>query len=102
MSLLVRNLKVSFSYDESQFILVDDDIYKLILLMLYKTILIETALFHGCKNEKIVLFFLFLLKHRFWVLVRTASVQNRLTEAVLTSTHTLCFEAKIRKQCIPL
>ena len=31
-------------------------------------------------------------KHRLWVLVR-----NRLAKAVLTCTHNLCFEAKIRK-----
>ena len=45
----------------------------------------------------ILIFFLFLLKHRLWVHVRTAS-------AVLTSTHNLCFGAKIRKKvypCIP-
>ena len=39
-------------------------------------------------------------KHRLWVLVRTAS-QNRLGEAVLTSTHNLCFGGKIRKIGIP-
>ena len=47
--------------------------------------------------SKIVFFFifsLFLLKHRLWVHVRT--------EAVLTSTHNLCFGAKIRKIGIPL
>ena len=33
-----------------------------------------------------------------WVHVR----KNRLVEAVLTSTHNLCFEAKIRKIGIPL
>ena len=26
----------------------------------------------------------------------------RFSEAVLTSTHNLCFEAKLRKRCIPL
>ena len=35
-------------------------------------------------------------KHRLWVLVRTAAA------AVLTSTHSLCFWAEIRKKCIPL
>ena len=34
-------------------------------------------------------------KHRLWVIVRTAS--PRLAEAVLTSTHILCFEQKYEK-----
>ena len=34
-------------------------------------------------------FLIFALKHRLWVLVRTA-----FTEAVLTCTHNLCFEHK--------
>ena len=29
------------------------------------------------------------------------TLQNRLAKAVLTSTHNLCFEAKIRKNGIP-
>ena len=40
-----------------------------------------------------MIFFLFLLKHRSWVHVRTTSV--------LTSTHGLCFRAKIRKNEYP-
>ena len=41
-----------------------------------------------------VYFFLFFaLKHRLWVLVRTAC----LSEAVLTCTHNLCFRVNIRK-----
>ena len=36
-------------------------------------------------------FLIFAPKHRLWVLVRTTG------EAVLTSTHNLCFGAKIRK-----
>ena len=39
-------------------------------------------------------------KHRLWVLVRTAS--SRRDEAVLTSTHNLCFEQKLEKKCVPL
>ena len=39
------------------------------------------------------LFFFFALKHRLWVLVRTAS----LTEAVLTCTNNICFEQKYEK-----
>ena len=51
-----------------------------------------TAIFHGRKNDnfqmKIFDIFLnFCSKHRLWV---------------LTSTHNLCFGAKIRKKCIPL
>ena len=52
-----------------------------------------TAIFHGCKNEN------FQIKncgisylcsiHRLWVHFRAAS----LSEAVLTSTHNLCFRA---------
>ena len=38
-------------------------------------------------------FLIFALKHRSWVLVRTAS----LTEAVLTCTHDLYFEQKLEK-----
>ena len=42
-----------------------------------------------------IFFLIFCTKHRLWVHVRTAS-------AVLTSTHNLYFEAKIRKIGIPL
>ena len=72
-----------------------------------------TAIFHGCKNDNFQMksFDIFLIfaqnidcgytleppqGHRLWVHVRTAS-----KEAVLTSTHNLCFGAKIRKICIP-
>ena len=45
-----------------------------------------TATFHGCKNDnfqtKIVIFF-------------------HITKAVLTSTHNLCFRAKIRTKAYP-
>ena len=62
-----------------------------------------TAIFHGCKNVNfqmiffLNIFLIFASKQRLWALVRTASVG----EAVLTSAHNLCFEAKIRKKCIP-
>ena len=51
--------------------------------------------FHGCRNNnnfqlKIVAFFLFLLKTE---IVSTS--YNRLDEAILTSTHNLCFRVKI-------
>ena len=56
-----------------------------------------TAIFHGWINDnfqiKIDIFLSFCSKHRLWVHVRTA---------VLTTTHNLCFRAKIRKLCIPL
>ena len=44
-----------------------------------------------------LIFFLFLLKT---LIVGTRL--NRLIEAVLTSTHNLCFGAKIRKKCTPV
>ena len=37
--------------------------------------------------ETRLLYIFFLNQHRLWILIR-----NRLTEAVLTSTHNLCFE----------
>ena len=54
------------------------------------------------KNEnfqiKILIFFsYFCSKHRLWVLVRTASPG----EAVLTSTHNLCFEQKLENNVYP-
>ena len=42
-------------------------------------------------DKKLWYFSYFCSKHRLWVLVRTAS------EAVLTSTHNLCFEQKYEK-----
>ena len=56
------------------------------------TPMLYTAIFHGCKNINVHIFFLFLLKT---LIVGTCL--NRLNEAVLTSTHNLCFGAKIRK-----
>ena len=54
-----------------------------------------TAIIHGCKNVhfqmKFVIFFLFLLK--------TLIVGTR--EMVLTSTHNLCFRAKVRRNVYP-
>ena len=60
-----------------------------------------TAIFHSDKNvnfqKKFFFFSYFCSKHRLWVHIRTASF-----EAVLMSTHNVCFRAKIRKKCIPL
>ena len=54
-----------------------------------------TAIFHGCKNDNFQMMFfkkiLFLLKN----------IDCGYSEAVLTSTHNLCFEAKIRKNVYP-
>ena len=47
--------------------------------------------------KKNVIFFLFLLKT---LIVGTRS--NRLKEAVLTSTHNLCFRSKIRNMYTPV
>ena len=60
-----------------------------------------TAIFHGCKKgnfqtKKMWSFSHFCSKHRSWVHVRTASLRR-----FLTSTHDVCFRAKIRKKCIP-
>ena len=56
-----------------------------------------TAIFRGCKNDKFPLFlftiFIFVLKT---YIVGTR--QNRLIEAVLTSTLNLCIKGKIRKK----
>ena len=58
----------------------------------------KTWVYRGIHN-----FHIFALKHRLWVLVRTASEQKHklwvlviiaLTEAVLMCTHKLCFEQK--------
>ena len=65
-----------------------------------------TANLNGCKNDNFQLnfelFSYFCSKHRSWVHVRTANNGLCLrAEAVLLSTHDLCFRAKIRKKCIP-
>ena len=61
--------------------------------------------FLSCKNLKYLVEFFryfsyFCSKHRLCVYVRTAS-ENRLAEAVLTSTHNLCFGATIRNRYTP-
>ena len=50
-----------------------------------------TVIFHGCKNDnfRLILFYYFL--------IFAQNIDCGYTEAVLTSTHTLCFRAKIRK-----
>ena len=71
--------------------------------MVYENTPIQyTANFHGCKKDNFQMkncdvFFLFLLKT--WIVCTRL---NRLSEAVLTSTHNLCFGAKIRKTCTPV
>ena len=56
---------------------------------------LRVHIFLCCKNLKFssdfFIFFLFVLKNRLWVHVRTAS----LAEAVLTRIYNLCFGAKI-------
>ena len=61
----------------------------------------HAAIFHRCKNDNFHLIFFLLFsyfcsKQRLWVHVRS------LSEAVLTSTHNLCFRAKIRKMNTPV
>ena len=60
-----------------------------------------TVIFHGCKNDNFqmkieIVFYIFAQKY----VVGTRF--NRLDEAVLTSTHNLCFRAKIRKMNTPV
>ena len=52
-----------------------------------------TAIFHGCKNND------FQRKNCEFFLI---FAQNINLEAVLTSTHDLCFRAKIRKMYTPV
>ena len=59
-----------------------------------------TANFNGCKSDNfqfkcLDFFLIFCSKHRLWVHVRTAPMRP---VAVRTSTHDLCFRAKIRKK----
>ena len=60
-----------------------------------------TAIFHGCKNDN------FQMKYFDIFLIFAQNIDCGYTleppqrEAVLTSTHNLCFGAKIRKNCIP-
>ena len=62
-----------------------------------------TAIFHGCKNDnfqmKIFNKKVFLFLHKTLIV---GTRLNRLIEAVLTSTHNLCFGAKIRKTYTPV
>ena len=69
------------------------------------TPMLYTAIFHGCKNV------IFQMKKYNIFLIFAQNIdcgytleppQYRLIEAVLMSTHNLCFRAKIRKKCIPL
>ena len=55
-----------------------------------------TAIFHGCKNDnfQMNIFDIFLI---FAKNIDCGYTFERLSEAVLTSTHNLCFRAKIRK-----
>ena len=56
-----------------------------------------TAIFHGCKNDNFQLIFFFYFFHMIAQNIDCGYTLNRLIEAVLTSTHNLCFRAKIRK-----
>ena len=56
-----------------------------------------TGIYHGCKNDNFHLN-LFDCFHIFAQNIdRGNTLEPRLSEAVLTSTHNLCFIAKIRK-----
>ena len=69
-----------------------------VLISHYKnTPMQHAAIFHGRKNDNLHLIFFFTI---FILLLKTEIVGtrlNHLNEAVLTSTHNLCFRAKIRK-----
>ena len=54
-----------------------------------------TAIFHGCKNGN------FHMKKCEIFLNFAQNIDRWYTEAVLTSTHDLCFRAKIRKKVYP-
>ena len=54
-----------------------------------------TAIFHGCKNVH------FQMKHFDIFLIFAQTIDCGYNEAVLTSTHNLCFRAKIRKNVYP-
>ena len=59
-----------------------------------------TAIFHGCKNVHFQMNFF----NIFLIFAQNIDCEYTLEppEAVLTSTHDLCFRAKIRQKCIPL
>ena len=50
-----------------------------------------TAIFHGCKNDN------YRMKKINIFLIFPQNIDCGYTEAVLTSTHNICFRAKIRK-----
>ena len=55
-----------------------------------------TVIFHGCKNGN------FQIKTCDIFHIFAQNIDCVYIEAVLTSTHNLCFRAKIRKNCITL
>ena len=57
-----------------------------------------TAIFHGCKNDNFQMFFFFF----FFFLIFAQNIDCGYNEAVLTSTHNLCFGAKVRKKYTPV
>ena len=59
-----------------------------------------SAIFHSCKkfNFQMIFFNIFLI---FAQTLIVGKRQNRLSEAVLTSTRNLCFRAKMRKNVYP-
>ena len=60
-----------------------------------------TAIFHGCKNDNFKMIFLEIILLIFAQNIDCGYTLNRLNEAVLTSTHNLCFRAKVRKNVYP-
>ena len=54
-----------------------------------------TVIFHGCKNDS------FQMKNSDTFLKFAQNIDCGFSEAVLTSTHNLCFGAKIRKNVYP-
>ena len=52
----------------------------------------NTAIFHGCKDDN------FQLKFFDYFHIFAQNIDCGYTEAVLTSTHTLCFRAKNKKK----
>ena len=58
-----------------------------------------TAIFHGCKtdNFQMKFFYIFLIFAQMVLIFAQMVFRTASSEAVLTSTHNLCFRAKIRK-----
>ena len=54
-----------------------------------------SGIFHGCKNDN------FQMKIVDMFLTFAQTIDRGYTEAVLTSTHNLCFRAKIRRNVYP-